>query len=111
MLLKDITNGPVWLLWIVFAVIAAMSVLLLTGRGAWLIAGYNTASKEEKSRYDEKKLCRLTGAVTLVISLLVLVLAAGGEVLPAWVAYVFVGAVVLVCAVMAILVNRVCKRK
>ena len=44
--------------WIIFAVFAVMGVLLWTGKGGWLIAGYNTASAEEKKKYDEKKLNR-----------------------------------------------------
>ena len=44
--------------WIIFAVFAVMGVLFWTGKGGWLIAGYNTASAEEKKKYDEKKLNR-----------------------------------------------------
>lgn len=40
--------------WIIFAVFAVMGVLLWTGKGGWLIAGYNTASAEEKKKYDVK---------------------------------------------------------
>lgn len=41
---------------------AAFSILMLCGKGAFLIAGYNTSSKEEQEKYDEKKLCRVVGA-------------------------------------------------
>ena len=40
--------------WIIFAVFAVMGVLFWTGKGGWLIAGYNTASAEEKKKYDEE---------------------------------------------------------
>ena len=43
------------------ALFLILSLVLLSGRGAWLIAGYNTMSPEEKARYDEKALCRSTG--------------------------------------------------
>lgn len=59
---------------IVLAVTAPMLVMagfLLRGRGAWLIAGYNTASKEEKEKYDEKALCRFTGKILLATALCV----------------------------------------
>lgn len=46
-----------------------LSVFLLMGKGGWLIAGYNTASEEEKRKYDEKKLCRSMGATMLVITI------------------------------------------
>lgn len=55
--------------WIVVIIFFTMSVLLLSGRGAFLIAGYNTASKEEKEQYDEKKLCRTMGVTLLFITI------------------------------------------
>ena len=49
-------------MWVVNIVIALMFLLLGTvfmrGKGAFLIVGYNTSSKEEKAKYDEKALCR-----------------------------------------------------
>lgn len=57
----------VWVLAILFALLA---VPLLMGKGAWLIAGYNTANKEEKSKYNEKKLCRTMGAMLAVMAIL-----------------------------------------
>ncbi len=35
-----------------------MGIFFFFGKGSRLIAGYNTASKEEKEKYNEKKLCR-----------------------------------------------------
>lgn len=32
-----------------------ISLVLLMGKGAFLIAGYNTASEKEKRKYNEKK--------------------------------------------------------
>ena len=37
MKLKDITNGPDWMIWVVFAVFVLITILLLTGHGANLI--------------------------------------------------------------------------
>lgn len=51
--------------WVVLGVIFLLSLVLLSGRGAWLIAGYNTMSREEKARYDEKALCRRVGLMLL----------------------------------------------
>ena len=44
-----------------------LGIVLCCGKGAFLIAGYNTASSEEKAKYDEKALCRATGVLVLVI--------------------------------------------
>lgn len=35
-----------------------LGLLFSRGKGAWLIAGYNTMSAGEKEKYDEKVLCR-----------------------------------------------------
>ena len=58
MKLADLATGSDVIVWIVFVIFAVLSIILLSGHGSWFISGYNTASKEEKEKYDEKKLCR-----------------------------------------------------
>ena len=59
-------------MWIANAVIAMLFVLLgilfSQGKGAFLIAGYNTASPAEKDRYDEKALCRVMGKLMFALA-------------------------------------------
>ena len=59
-------------MWIANAVMAALFVLLgipfFRGKGAFLIAGYNTASAAEKARYDEKALCRFMGKLMFLLA-------------------------------------------
>jgi hypothetical protein len=55
--------------WVVIGLLTVCAVILLTGRGSFLIAGYNTASPEVKSRYDQKKLTRAVGLALLIIDL------------------------------------------
>ena len=110
MTLKDVSNGPDWIIWLVFLLFAIISIVLLTGHGANLIGGYNTASREEKSRIDEKKLCRAVGGGMSVITVLVFVMAIGESVLPAFFAYVFLAAVIIDCVVMIVLANTICKK-
>jgi hypothetical protein len=54
-------------MWISLIAIALMFVILglvfMRGRGAFLIAGYNTSSKEVKAKYDGKALCRFMGKI------------------------------------------------
>ncbi|MFA1642087.1 DUF3784 domain-containing protein [Chryseomicrobium imtechense] len=38
-----------------------LAVYLSQGKGAFLIAGYNTVPKEEKAKYDEVALCKFMG--------------------------------------------------
>lgn len=35
-----------------------LGFIFLSGKGLFLIAGYNTASKSEKAKTDEKRLCK-----------------------------------------------------
>ena len=56
MTLADTAHGSDWILWVVFAVFVILTIALLSGHGSKFISGYNTASKEEKARYDEKNL-------------------------------------------------------
>lgn len=38
-----------------------LGILFSLGKGAWLIAGYNTSPPVAKARYDEKALCKFMG--------------------------------------------------
>ena len=40
---------------------AILGIVFSCGKGAMLIAGYNTASPEERAEMDEKQLCRFMG--------------------------------------------------
>lgn len=44
-----------------------LSAGFLSGRGGFLIAGYNTMPKEERDRFDEKALCRFMGFFMIVL--------------------------------------------
>ena len=46
---------------IIIALFLVLGIVFSRGKGAFLIAGYNTASKAEKSRMDETLLCRFMG--------------------------------------------------
>ena len=47
-----------------------LSLFLFSGKGSWLVAGYNTLSEEEKLKYNSKKMCKAVGIVCLVCSIL-----------------------------------------
>ena len=47
----------------------ALGVVMLTGRGAFLIAGFNTMPKEKQARYDKEKLAKFIGLVLLLVTL------------------------------------------
>lgn len=43
-----------------------LGIALRFGKSSWLIAGYNTLSKEEKEKYDEKALCRFVSNILVI---------------------------------------------
>ena len=109
MTLGDKMTGPSWIIWIVFAIFAILTVVFFFGKGSGLIAGYNTAGKEEQEKYDKKKLNRVMGWGMAVISIMLLVMAIGINVLPAAFLYVFVVTCIVDCVAMIVLGNTICK--
>jgi len=67
-----------------------LGVLFLLGKGAFLIAGYNMMSKEEKASYDEKKLTQFIGTITLPIGLTTPLVAIGGIYRITWMIWLYV---------------------
>ena len=51
-----------------------LGIVFSKGKGAFLIAGYNTASKAEKQKTDEKKLCKFMGRLMFLLAACWLVL-------------------------------------
>lgn len=46
-----------------------IGVVLLSGRGANMIAGYNTMSKEKKDKINETALCKAVGSFVLTMGI------------------------------------------
>lgn len=109
MTLKDTINGPVWMIWVVFALFAVTGAVLLSGHGANLIAGFSTATEEERSRYNTRRLCRVVGGGLALIAVTVLIMGIWMDVLPASFAYVILGVIAAVAAAVLILANTFCK--
>ena len=61
MKLADLSTGPDWVVYVGFIIFSVLSIVLISGHGSWLISGYNTASKEEKAKYNEKKTMQNNG--------------------------------------------------
>ena len=52
----------------VTALFVVLGIIFAAGKGANLIAGYNTASREEKAKTDEKKLLRAMSVFMFVLA-------------------------------------------
>lgn len=110
MKLADLSHGPDWVVWLVFIIFAILSAVLISGHGSGLISGYNTASKEEKEKYNEKRLCRTMGIGMAVIAFFILISAIFEEILPASFVYVLIGVILADVIIIIILGNTVCRK-
>ena len=69
-----------------------LGVVFSLGKGAFLIAGYNTASKAEKAKYDEKALCRFMGKIMFAMAGCQGIMALGILVVGMWLFWVGIAA-------------------
>ena len=90
---------------LVAAILLIMGIVILMGKGDNLIAGYNTASKEERSKYNIKRLRRLIGGLLIVLAPSTFLLANDSM------AGSFGGITLVVCLVAVILANTWAKEK
>lgn len=95
-------------LYIVAAALLIMGIVIVVGKGDNLIAGYNTASEEEKSKYNIKRLRGLIGGLLTILAPLTVIML-GEETMEAsfsYMALTFVMSIVVV-----ILANTWAKNK
>lgn len=59
---------PTPVLVLLLLLLIPLAIMFLMGKGASLIAGYNTMSQDKQHQYDEKKLCQGMGMFLLVLS-------------------------------------------
>ena len=57
--------------------ILVFGIILLNGKGAFLIAGFNTIRKEDREKYDKKALCRFVGKLMIGIFFCMLAIFSG----------------------------------
>ncbi|MDF2907288.1 MAG: hypothetical protein K0R34_2609 [Herbinix sp.] len=58
--------------------IIGIGLILRSGRGAFLISGYNMLSREQRAKYDEKALCRFVGNMLFIIIFFLVFAVIGG---------------------------------
>ena len=61
--------GAFVILGFVSLVLLIMAIIILSGKGDSLIAGYNTASREAQDVYDKRRVRILVGVLLIVIGL------------------------------------------
>ena len=89
----------------IFLLIFVMGIFIASGKGAFLISGYNTMSKSEKAKYDEKAYCRFTGLSLILISFCLLLIPIGVHLEMAWLIYCGIVLILVVSIAGAIYTN------
>ncbi len=93
---------------ILAVVLVVMAIIILAGKGDWMIAGYNTASKEEKETVNVKRLRLILGILLLIIAPLLFML---GDHSDKTTGLIFAGIVIVLTTVAVILANTWAKKK
>lgn len=93
---------------IVSFILLILGFIILIGKGDNLIAGYNTASKEEKSQYNIKRLRGLVGGFLLLLAPMTFNQLREETMTATW---SFVGLTFILCIVVVILANTWAKKK
>lgn len=51
-----------------------LGVVILSGKGDWLIAGYNTASHEEREKYNMRRVRGVLGTLMFIVACAVFIM-------------------------------------
>lgn len=95
---------------LVTALFLVLGIVFSRGKGTSLIAGYNTASPEEKAKYDEKKLCKAMSRLMFVLALCWLVIALSDLCRTMWLLWLGLGLFVAASIGGCMYVDRKCRR-
>lgn len=104
-------NGPIGIGWVVIVLLAVMSIVFLLGKGSFLIAGFNTASDKEKSKYNVKRLCRIVGGGTSLFTIMLAISLLYNGKLPIYLKWIMPWGYLADIAVILVLGNTICKKK
>ena len=93
---------------IIAIILAIMGIIVLAGKGDMLIAGYNTASKEEKAKVNIKRLRLLIGGLLLVLAPLCFILNDENSTSSG---LIFTGIVIMLSLIIVVLANTWAKKE
>lgn len=93
---------------IVAAVLVIFGLLILIGKGDNLIAGYNTASEEERAQYNVKRLRGLIGGLLVVLAPMMLLMHDENSMAGTW---AFISLSTVLCIIVLVLANTWAKKK
>ena len=93
---------------IIAAILVVIGVIILAGKGDMLIAGYNTASEEEKQKVNIKRLRLLIGGLSVIIASLCFITNDENDVS---IGLTITGIIVVLTIIVLVLANTWAKKK
>ncbi len=96
---------------IMAATLLLLGIMFACGKGTGLIAGYNTASAEEKAKYDKNKLCRVMSRLMFALSACWLIIASSEIFKTMILLYIGLSLFCIVAVAGAFIVNKGCKKQ
>ena len=93
---------------IVASICIICAIVIFLGKGDWLIAGYNTASKEEKEKVNVKRLRLIIGILLLIVGPGCLFLGDPSDKTPG---LIYAGVVIVLTIITVVLANTWAKQK
>lgn len=105
-------NGPIWVGWALVGLLAVISIGLLIGKESFvlLLAGYNTASKEQKKQYNLKRLSRVAGTGLGIVTFIVGLDLAYEANLPSSIQWLVPWGYLIILSAIFVLGNTICKK-
>ena len=94
---------------IIVAALATMSILIFSGKGNILIAGYNTSDKEEKSKYNINALGKVVGGGFGIITIITALIMIYDAELPSVLSWLNPWGILGTIAIMVIAGNTICR--
>ena len=92
---------------IVAAILAVLGIVILIGKGDNLIAGFNTMPKEERAKYNVKRLRGLIGGLLVVLAPMTFFMLKEETMSAAW---SFVALTFVACIIVVVLANTWAKK-
>lgn len=90
---------------ILIVIFIIIGIFLMNGKGAFLIAGYNTMSEEEKVQYDTRALCKFMGKMMFVFASIMVLWILSAYYRLDWLLYLSIGIFIAVMLFMIIYIN------
>lgn len=103
-------NVPTWVGWIFVAMLTILSTTILSGKAIFFIAGYNTAKKEQKDKYNKNALSKVVGGGFLFITGIIALIVYYNAELPSAIAWLNPWGILGTIALIFTFGNTICKK-